>query len=299
MKTVHLEGISAFPLTPMDAAGKVDQGILRELLQRLKAVPVDSVGLLGSTGMYPFLEREQRRLTIKTAATQLAGRTPLLAGIGALRTDMAINLAKDACDAGADIGLLAPVSYTPLLADEVFEHFKAVAAASPLSLCIYNNPSTTHFVFSDDLIVRLSELPNVVAVKHVGIDNVGPQVEALRRRTKPGFSIGYSVDGFCAEAMIVGADAWYTALGGLFPEPCLEITSAIARGEVDAARAVNRRLKPVWDVFKEFGSARCIYTAAAELGFNIAPPLPLQPLQNVARQRVVDAMSTALLLPAS
>ncbi len=298
MTSIFIKGVSAFPLTPMNASGTLDRGMLRELLNRLVTASVDSVGLLGSTGMYPFIDRGQRRAAIETAAAVLNGKIPLVVGIGALRTDAAIDLARDAEAAGADAGLLAPVSYTPLFDDEVFEHFKAVARATTLPLCIYNNPSTTHFAFSDDLIVRLSELPTVVAVKHVGIADVGPQVDALRRRTKSEFSLGYSVDGFCAEAMIAGADTWYTALGGLFPEPCMEITGAIARGDVDAARRTNQQLKPVWDVFKEYGSARCIYAAAASLGFAVTPPLPLQPLHGETRQRVLDAITAARLMPA-
>ncbi len=102
------------------------------------------------------------------AAEAVAGRVPLLVGIGALRTDEAIRLARDAKAAGATAGLLAPVSYTPLTEDEVFAHFAAVAEEGGLPLVIYDNPATTHFRFTPALIGRLARLPGVVAAKCPG-----------------------------------------------------------------------------------------------------------------------------------
>ena len=75
------------------------------------------------------------------------------------------NLARDAASEGADALLLAPVSYTPLTEEEVYQHFAAVAEATDLPLCVYNNPGTTHFTFSDALLERLAAVPNIKAVK--------------------------------------------------------------------------------------------------------------------------------------
>ena len=89
-------GLSAFPITPCDAEGRLDAGHLRRLLAPLVEAGVDSIGLLGSTGTYAYLTREERRRTVTVAAEAVAGRVPLLVGIGALRTDEAIRLARDA-----------------------------------------------------------------------------------------------------------------------------------------------------------------------------------------------------------
>ena len=126
---------------------------------------VNSIGLLGSTGSYPYLSRAERRRALEAALEEAAGRAPVLVGVGALRTDEAVRLAQDAQVVGAAAGLLAPVSYTPLTDDEVYEHFATVARESRLPLCIYDNPGTTHFRFSSELVGRLSHLPGIVAVK--------------------------------------------------------------------------------------------------------------------------------------
>jgi 4-hydroxy-tetrahydrodipicolinate synthase len=74
--------------------------------------------LLGSTGTYAYLTRSERRRALDTALDEVSGRTPILVGVGALRTDEAVRLAQDANAAGATAGLLAAVSYTPLTEDE-------------------------------------------------------------------------------------------------------------------------------------------------------------------------------------
>ena len=135
-----MTALCAFPITPASPDGIVDLVAVRRLVAPLVAAKVDSIGLLGSTGSYPYLARAERRRALDAALDEAGGATPILVGVGALRTDEAVRLARDARAAGAAAGLLAPVSYTPLTDDEVFEHFATVARESRLPLCIYDNP---------------------------------------------------------------------------------------------------------------------------------------------------------------
>lgn len=281
-------GLSAFPITPMDANGRVETGALQNLLDRLVAAGVDSIGLLGSTGSYAYLARGERQRAIAAAAECVAGRVPLLAGIGALRTDEAVVLARDARAAGATAGLLAPVSYTPLLDDEVFEHFRAVSEAG-LPLCIYNNPATTHFTFSPALIGRLAALPNVVAVKTMAppVHEASAVVTDLRARVAADFSIGFSGDWNAAAAMLAGGDTWYSVLAGVFPADCLRITRAAQAGESGEVLRLNQRLEPVWHLFRTYSSYRVVHLAAAIAGFTLGhPPRPVLPLPAEAAKEV-------------
>src|ERR1700754_1809817 len=105
-------GLIAFPITPMDTRGRVDKPALRKLVRRIVDAKADAIGLLGSTGSYPYLARTERLRAIEAALEEAGGRTPIIVGVGALRTDKALRLANDAYAAGAAGGLLAPVSYT-------------------------------------------------------------------------------------------------------------------------------------------------------------------------------------------
>lgn len=289
---MFLKGLSAFPITPSDAEGRVDIDALRTLVSRLCAAKVDSIGLLGSTGTYAYLSRAERRRALD-AALKEAGRTPVLVGIGAMRTDDAVRLAQDAKDAGATAGLLAAVSYTPLLDDEVFEHFATVARASGLPVCIYDNPGTTHFKFSPALIGRLSRLPEIVAVKTGAPEPaaVAAHLAELRSAVPDGFSLGYSGDWHSVEALIAGGDAWYSVVAGLFPKISMALVQAAKSGDVAEARRLNARLEPLWSLFKEFSSLRVMYASADILGIcHAKPPRPILPLAGAARQRVADVL---------
>jgi len=282
-------GLSAFPITPADEGGRVDTGALAGLLGRLQAGGVDSVGLLGSTGTYAYLNRAERRRAIAAAAEALGGRTPIIVGVGALRTDEAMALARDAQEAGADGVLLAPVSYTPLTEEEVFQHFVAVADASELPLCIYNNPGTTHFSFSDALIARLAGVKRIVAVKNPSPAPEAAQarVAALRALVPEGFALGYAADWGAAGAVLAGGVAWYSVVGGLLPKPALALMRAAQAGDAAEVRRLDAGLAPMWELFREYGGLRVVYAGANLLGLTDAqPPLPILPLDAAARARI-------------
>lgn len=286
-------GLSAFPITPATPDGEVDTDGVRALTRRLVDARVDSIGLLGSTGAYPFFSREQRRRAVEASVAEAAGAVPVMVGIGALRTDDVVCLGHDAEEAGADALLLAPVSYTPLTEREVFTHFETVANAMSMPVAIYNNPGTTHFVFSDDLIARLGQLPNILALKNPlpATGSVGEELARLRTRLPDGFAIGYSGDWGCTEAMLAGSDAWYSVLAGMFPDVCIAIASAVKSGDVQAARDRNDALEPLWELFREHGSIRVMYAAANIRGLSDAePPRPILPLSESETKRVHETL---------
>jgi 4-hydroxy-tetrahydrodipicolinate synthase len=160
-------------------------------------------------------------------------------------------------------------------------------------VAIYHNPGTTHFAFGDALVARLSELPIVQAVKNPlpTSGTIADELARLRRQTPDGFAIGYSGDWGCVEALLAGADAWYSVLAGLFPEVCVELTRAAMAGDAQAARAKNDALVPLWELFKELGSIRVMYAAANIRGISGAqPPLPILPLADRDRKRVHETL---------
>ena len=290
-------GLSAFPLTPIDDEGQLKSELLQRFLERIVAARADSIGLLGSTGGYAYLTPEERKRTLRAAVDCVAGRTPLVVGVGALTTDVAEDLARDARKAGADGLLLAPMSYQPLTDDEVFRHFEAVAAAGELPLCIYNNPRTTKFTFSPDLIARLAEISNVAAVKMplpADSDYVG-EMWSLRAVPPDGFAVGYSGDWGAKDALLAGGACWYSVVAGLLPEPALALTRASQAGNAAEAERIDHAFAPLWALFREFGSFRVMFTIAEILGLGrITPPRPILPLEPASRERVEVALRPLL-----
>lgn len=286
-------GLSAFPLTPTDDNGRLIPEALARHIERLAAAGVDSVGVLGSTGSYAYLTVADRKRTLRVAAEALGGRAPLIVGVGALRTDQAEDLARDAAEAGADGLLLAPMSYQKLTDAEVYQHFKAVAAAGDLPLCIYNNPGTTNFTFSHDLIARLSRLPNVAGVKMPlpADGDFAGELAALRSMAAEGFRVGYSGDWGAKDALLAGADAWFSVVAGLLPGPALALARAARSGDAGLATRIDRAFGSMWALFKEFGSYRVMYALADLLGEEgLAPPRPVQPLAVEGYRKVEAAL---------
>jgi 4-hydroxy-tetrahydrodipicolinate synthase len=284
-----MQGLSAFPITPTDEDGNVIADDMIRLIARI--TDVDSIGVLGSTGGYAYLTPDQRYHVAEIAIA--AASVPVIVGVGALRSDVSANLARHAADAGAAGLLLAPVSYTPLTEDEVFYHFQTVAGASDLPICIYNNPSTTHFTFSTALLARLAALPQVTAVKMPLPANgdFAAEIAMLRAELPHDFTIGYSGDWGCAAALQHGADSWFSVAAGLWPEQA----SLLARAaQTDDAGKWQARFQPMWDLFMAHGSLRVVYGAAHLMGLTLAqPPRPVMPLPAAMTPRIraaIDAL---------
>lgn len=274
-------GLSAFPITPADATGRVIAADLRRIVRRIVEAGVDSICVLGSTGGYAYLDPDQRRIVVEEAVREIGGRLPLIAGVGALCTDTAMALARHAQASGANALLVAPVTYTPLTDDEVFAHYAAIAQTSNLPICIYNNPTTTHFTFTTELLARLSDIPQIRAVKMPlpGSSDFRAEMADLRTRLPQGFSIGYSGDWGCAASMLAGADAFYGVAAGTWPAPMLRLFQAAQSGDAAETARMDAAFQPLWSLFRQHGSIRVVHRAANLLGLTDAqPPRPLLPM---------------------
>ncbi|GHB14091.1 dihydrodipicolinate synthase family protein [Modicisalibacter luteus] len=284
-------GLSAFPLTPMNESG-IDEAAFAGLVERLAEASVDSIGALGSTGNYAYLTRAERA-RVAQLAVKHAGNVPVIVGIGALRTRDVLALAEDAQKAGASAVLLAPMSYQKLSTDEVFDLYETVNRSLSVPLCVYDNPGTTHFEFSDDLYGRIAQLPNVRSIKIPGVpadpEAAKAHVERLRALIPPHVTLGVSGDAFAATGLNAGCEAWYSVIGGLFPKTALAITRAAQAGDTQEATRLSERLQPLWALFGQHGGSLRVVAAAAELqGLIEHPslPLPLKALEGSGRQRL-------------
>ncbi|GAA4383316.1 dihydrodipicolinate synthase family protein [Brevibacterium pityocampae] len=297
-------GLSAFPLTPL-RDDVLDAPALRGLVGRLAPAPaaegadigpalVDSIGALGSTGSYAYLDREEWTTALRTILAG-AGGTPVVAGVGALRTREVLARARTAEQLGAAGLLLAPVSYQPLRDSEVIGLFAAVAEAVDLPICIYDNPGTTGFRFSLDLYARLSGIPSVTGVKIPPTDGTEAQpaerLARIREAVGPDAAIGISGDAAAAAHLAAGADAWHSVVGGLFPRAARTLFDAARSGASDTAHD----LEELWPLLAQHGSVRVMAAAAAELDLvaDDCLPHPLRPLEEDERAEVARTVRGA------
>jgi len=288
-------GLSAFPLTPMNEQG-VDEGAFTRLVEQLVAAKVDSIGALGSTGSYAYLSRTERS-RVAQLAVEAAGNVPVMVSIGSLRTRDVLMLAEDAQKAGVKALLLPPVSYQKLSAEDVFLLYETVTANISVPLCVYDNPGTTHFEFTDELHGRIAHLPNVRSIKIPGVpeapDQAKTRVDRLRALIPEHVTIGVSGDAFAATGLNAGCEVWYSVIGGLFPKTALAITRAALSGNAEEATRLSECLNPLWALFRQFGGSFRVVATAAELrGFTNSPslPLPLRTISGVGRQQIATVI---------
>lgn len=289
-------GLSAFPLTPL-RDGKVDENAFVGLIENLVSAEVDSIGALGSTGSYAYLNREERRLAAQLAVGA-ASDVPVIVGIGSVATRDVLLLAEDAQAAGASALLLPPVSYQALRADEVFELYETVAHRVSLPLVVYDNPGTTHFQFTDELHGRIAALPNIASIKIPAVPadpaQASARVASLRAVIRSHVSIGVSGDAAAVNGLNAGCALWYSVMGGLFPRTARALVEASRSEQSERGLEESARLEPLWALFREYGSLRVIATAAEILGHAAANclPLPLKGLDGPSTQRVAQVVQT-------
>lgn len=289
-----LTGLSAFPLTPVTGAG-ADEAAFARIVGRLVAAGVDSISVLGSTGSYAYLDRDERARAVEIAVAHAAD-VPVVVGVGATATRQVLGHVEDAVERGADALLLPPVTYQPLTDDEVFGLYAEVTAACDLPVVVYDNPGTTHVSFSDELHARIAELPGIASIK---IPPVDPDLTAARERVArlramvpDHVGLGISGDAVGAVGLLAGCEAWYSSLAGTIPGPLLRVARPALAGDADAALAAHAELDPLWEAMGRVGSYRTAAVIAEHLGLATAPclPRPLRPLSDADRDAIIAAL---------
>ncbi|MGO2392118.1 MULTISPECIES: dihydrodipicolinate synthase family protein [unclassified Halomonas] len=284
-------GLSAFPLTPMNEKGIKERELIC-LVEHLANAGVDSIGVLGSTGSYAYLSQEERA-RVAQLSVESAASVPVVVGIGALRTRDVLANAENAQKAGASGVLLAPVSYQKLTDNEVFDLYETVCRSLSVPLCVYDNPGTTHFEFSDELHGRIAQLSQVHSIKIPPVaDEVEvarARVERLRKLIPDGVTIGISGDAVAGVGLRAGCDAWYSVFGGLFPQQALAITGAAQKGDMQLIQTLSEALELLWALYRDYGGSLRVAATIAEITGKASQPClpqPLKTLQGDDRKRV-------------
>ncbi|WP_396667242.1 dihydrodipicolinate synthase family protein [Microbacterium sp. R86528] len=277
-------GLSAFPITPLSGES-VDVAAYGRIVERLADAHVDSIGALGSTGSYPYLSTAERARAAR-AAVAAAGEVPIMVGVGALTLSDVLRNVESAQKAGAAGLLLSVMTYQPLTDEEVIGFIEDVAAHSSTSICIYDNPRTTHVTFTDEMFIRLSGLPRVRSIKLPGtpVPEFTDRVDALRTALPDTTTFGVSGDAFAADALLDGADVWYSVIGGVLPVPALELTRAAQRGDRSTVDGLEARFAPLWDLMSRYGGYRVVTQLGVILGLTdaVTLPRPVRPLPGAA-----------------
>ena len=279
-------------VTPMHEDGSLDWVAFRSLVDFHVAQGTDGIVVVGTTGESPTVDVEEHEALIAEAVKHAAGRIPVIAGTGANSTKEAIELAAFAKKVGADASLTVVPYYNKPTQEGLYQHFKTIAEAVDMPHILYNVPGRTVADMSNDTVLRLAQLPNIVGIKDAtgGIERGSD----LLQRAPTGFAV-YSGDDASALALILlGAQGTISVTANVAPKLMHEMCAAALNGEVAKAREINFRLLGLHRHLFAEANPIPVKWAVARMGkIKNALRLPLTPLSSAAQGVVENAMRQA------
>jgi 4-hydroxy-tetrahydrodipicolinate synthase len=282
-------------VTPMHADGSLDLDRFRRLVDFHVREGTDGIVVVGTTGESPTVDWDEHRLLIKTAVDHVAGRVPVIAGTGANSTREAIELSGYAKEAGADMSLSVVPYYNKPTQEGLYLHFKAIAEAVAIPQIIYNVPGRTVADLSNDTLLRLAQIPNVVGVKDATA-NLERGTDLVRRAPER-FAIYSGDDGTALALMLVGGHGVISVTANVAPRLMHEMCAAAVNGEIRLARDINARLMPLHKALFVEPNPIPVKWAAQQLGLiGAGIRLPLTPLSSGCHELVRNAMRQAELI---
>lgn len=292
MKDTQFKGIIAYPITPFDHNEKVDIPLYKQLLERLIAAGSHAVAPLGSTGVMPYLNDEEKLAITKATVEQVNGRVPILVGVSNLTTERTIYHAKEAEKAGADAVMIIPMSYWKLSDDEIVKHYDAVAKEISIPIMAYNNPATAGIDMSPALLKRILEIPNVTMIK----ESTGDVQRMHYLKKELGDSVAFynGSNPLALSAFAAGATGWCTAAPNLIPELNIALYDAVQKNDLNEAQKLFYKQINLLRFIVEKGLPRAIKAGLNLQGIDGGQlRKPLQPLndQEVAQlKEILDSL---------
>lgn len=256
MNNTPFKGIIAYPITPFDQNEKVDISIYKQLLERLIVSGSHGVAPLGSTGVMPYLNDEEKEAITEATVEQVQGRVPILVGVSNLTTERTVYHAKFAEKAGAAAVMVIPMSYWKLSDDEIVKHYDEVAKHISIPIMAYNNPATAGIDMSPKLLKRILEIPNVTMIKESTGDI--QRMHYLKKELGESVAFYNGSNPLALSAFAAGATGWCTAAPNLIPELNVALYDAIQKNDLHEAQRLFYKQIDLLKFIVEKGLPRAI-----------------------------------------
>ncbi len=294
--SLSLKGSIPALITPMQDNGSVDYAALRKLIDWHVAEGTDALVIVGTSGESPTVNVDEHREILRVSVEQAAKRIPIIAGCGANSTSEAIALAKYAESIGADAQLQVVPYYNKPTQEGLFQHFKAIAEATPkLPVVLYNVPGRTVADLQHDTVVRLSKVPGIIGIKEA-TGNL-ERAQWLIRDLPKSFAVFSGDDPTAVALILMGGAGNISVTANIAPRKMHELCVAAARGDIATAMKLQFELMPVHKALFVEANPIPVKWAAARMGLcGSAIRLPLTELSEGQRPVVEAALKAANLL---
>jgi 4-hydroxy-tetrahydrodipicolinate synthase len=279
-------------VTPMFEDGSLDRDSLRKLIDWHVAEGTDAIVIVGTTGESATLSPEEHGEMVKLAVEHTAGRIPVIAGTGGNSTAEAIALTRHAREVGADASLQVVPYYNRPTQEGMYRHFKAIAEAVDLPVILYNVPGRTVADMSNETVVRLAPIDNIVGLKDA-TGNIGRGLELLKAVPQD-FAVYSGDDATALALMLCGGAGNISVTANVAPRLMHEMCVAAMKRDITAAIDINNRLLSLNSKLFVEPNPVPVKWALAEMGQMPAGlRLPLAPLSAQFHETVRGALREA------
>ena len=245
--------------------GALDEAAYRTLARRQLDAGIDGLVPCGTTGEAPTLSIAEHTEVVRWALEEADGRVPVLAGIGSNNTAQAIETARKVVELGAQ-GVLATAPYYNKPTQEgLYRHFRAIAEAIPVEVCLYDVPGRTSVHIAPATVERLAEVDNITCLKDATADMLNG-AEVLRRC---GDRIAVlSGDDFTAFPLIaLGGAGCISVTSNVAPARMKALIDASRAGDLASARSAQNALLPLFHAMFFETNPMPAKAALAAMGF--------------------------------
>jgi len=243
MNLNKLTGMIAPMVTPFDENEDLDLNVTRKEVKYLLNTGIDGISTGGSTGEGALLSGEEIRKIIEIIVEENEKKIPIVAGIIKNSTREAIKTALIAKKAGADALLITPVFYFGATPEGNYEYYKLIAEKVRLPIIIYNVVPTNQITL--EVMLKISEIEEVVGIKQVGIEELVAMVSACEDRMK----VFSACDDMLYGTYVSGACGAISAMIAAVPDLCVQQWEAFKKGDQKTAIELQRRLYYVREAY--------------------------------------------------
>ena len=260
------KGLGIALVTPFHANGSIDFEALDRLIDYQLENDTDFFCILGTTAETPCLTADERQQVKEFCVKKIAGRVPILMGCGSNNTRALVEELGSLNLTGID-GVLSVCPYYNKPSQEgLYQHFRAVAAASPLPVVLYNVPGRTGINLRAETTVRLAtDCPNIVAVKEAS--GSLEQVDEIIKLKPDHFEVLSGDDALAFPMIASGAAGVISVIGNALPREFSRMIRLEFRGEYEPARKIHHQFTELYKLLFVDGNPAGVKALLHEMGF--------------------------------
>lgn len=294
MARPNLHGMGVALITPFRPDKSIDFDALARLLEYQIKNGVDYLVVLGTTAETPALTAEERLAVRDFVARRVAGRVPLVLGCGGNCTAAVIEeLSRVPVDDYCAVLSVVPY-YNKPSQEGIYQHYAAIAKASPLPVVLYNVPGRTGVNMTAETTLRLArEFPDtIIAIKEAS-GNI-TQMDDIIKHKPDDFMVISGDDGITFPLITLGAVGVISVIGNAFPKEFAKMVRLALAGDYDSARTIHHRFTELFSLLFVDGNPAGVKSALNAMGFiDNELRLPLVPTRITTYEkirRIIDGL---------